>query len=176
MKKFALILTLISAALLLAACGANPAPATQAPPSNNNAASVKPPTNADGKSPMLASGHGDPPPTNTPGATQPPAANSAEEDAVVPKPLQEKVKQAETKAKAANAAPADKIAATKVLIERGNIFYEAGQPRLYKYALRDFRLAVKFDPTNAEAAGKRDQIVQIYKSLNRPVPDLGNEQ
>ena len=181
MKKFALILTLNCAALLLAACGANPAPsATQAPPANNTA-SVKPPTTADGKNnPMLATGHGDQKPADNSGATQQPAAtsaaSSAEEDAAVPKPLQEKVKQAQTKAQAANAAPADKVAAAKALIERGNIFYEAGQPRLYKYALRDFRLAVKFDPTNAEAAGKRDQIVQIYESMNRPVPDLGNEK
>ena len=100
---------------------------------------------------------------------------SDEEITLVPKAVQDKVVQAEAKAKSAKATPADKQAAAKAFIERGNVFYEAGQPRLYKYALRDFRIAARLDPTNAEAAGKRDQIVQIYQQMNRPVPTLGNE-
>jgi hypothetical protein len=176
MKSFALTLTLCAAALGLAACAESSAPATAnsaAPAPANNSANVKPPTNADGKNnPMLASGHGDKPaPPATNGA--PPAGDGGADEAIIPKPLQEKVKAAEAKAK--NGGPADKVAAAKALIERGNVFYEAGQPRLYKYALRDFRLAAKLDPTNAEASGKRDQIVQIYQSMNRPVPTLGEE-
>ena len=84
---------------------------------------------------------------------------------------QEKVATAE----ASNASAADKVAAAKAFIERGNVFYNSGQPRLYKYALRDFRIAARLDPTNAEATGKRDQIIQIYQSINRPVPTLGEE-
>ena len=49
------------------------------------------------------------------------------------------------------------------------------QPMLYKFALRDFRLALRYDENNAEARGKRDQIVAIYQQMGRPVPDLGNE-
>jgi hypothetical protein len=175
MKKFALIITLVSCALALTACGANPAPTSSAPPANsNNATNVKPPTSSENNVP-LATGHSATQPAAKTDAPANNAAPSAEEEAVIPKPLQEKVKQAETKAKAANATPADKVAAAKAFIERGNVFYEAGQPRLYKYALRDFRLAAKLDPTNAEASGKRDQIIQIYQSMNRPVPTLGEE-
>lgn len=89
--------------------------------------------------------------------------------------LDKKIEQAEAKAKAPNAKPADKQAAAAAYVERANVFYNAGQPMLYKFALRDFRLALRYDPNNAEARDKRDQIVAIYQQMGRPVPDLGNE-
>jgi hypothetical protein len=89
--------------------------------------------------------------------------------------LDKKIEQAETKAKASKATQADKLAAASAYLERANIFYNAGQPTLYKFALRDFRLTLRYDPNNAEARDKQDQIVQIYQQLGRPVPELGNE-
>ena len=90
--------------------------------------------------------------------------------------LDKKVEQAEIKAKAPGATQADKQAAAAAYLERANVFYNAGNPTLYKFALRDFRRTLRYDPENAEARAKRDQIVDIYtNSLNRPVPDLGNE-
>lgn len=90
--------------------------------------------------------------------------------------LDKRIEQAEAKAKAAGATQADKMAAASAYLERANLFYSAGQPTLYKFALRDFRLTLRYDPNNVEARAKRDQIVDIYtNSLHRPVPDLGNE-
>jgi hypothetical protein len=89
--------------------------------------------------------------------------------------LDKKIEQAEAKAKAGSASDADQKAAAAAFVERANVFYNAGQPMLYKFALRDFRLALRYDPDNAEARDKRDQIVEIYQQMGRPVPDLGNE-
>lgn len=85
-----------------------------------------------------------------------------------------KITQAEAKAKQPNASDADKRAAATAYVERGNVFYNAGVPTYYKFALRDFRIALKYQPDNAEAKEKRDMIVSIYNSMGRPVPDLGN--
>jgi hypothetical protein len=89
--------------------------------------------------------------------------------------LDKKVEQAEIKAKAPSATPADKQAAAAAYLERANVFYTAGNPSLYKFALRDFRRTLRYDPNNAEARAKQQQITEIYQSMGRPVPDLGNE-
>jgi Flp pilus assembly protein TadD len=89
--------------------------------------------------------------------------------------LDKKVEQAEAKAKAASATQADKQAAAKAYLERGNFFYNAGNPTFYKFALRDFRRTLRYDPNNEEARSKQQQITDIYQSMNRPVPELGNE-
>ncbi|HYG79585.1 MAG TPA: hypothetical protein VD861_04315, partial [Pyrinomonadaceae bacterium] len=89
--------------------------------------------------------------------------------------LDAKVEQAETRAKAAGASSADKQAAAAAYLERANVFYAAGSPMLYKFALRDFRRALKYDPANREALAKKQQIEDIYKSMGRPIPELGNE-
>ena len=78
-------------------------------------------------------------------------------------------------AKAPGATQADKQAAAAAYLERGNLFYAAGNPSLYKFALRDFRRTLRYDPANEEASAKQKQIVDIYQSMNRPVPELGNE-
>ena len=49
-------------------------------------------------------------------------------------------------------------------------------PVLYKFALADYRRGLRYDPTNKDARDKMDEIVQIYQSMGRPVPELGNEQ
>ena len=89
--------------------------------------------------------------------------------------LDKKVEQAEAKAKAPGATQAEKQLAAAAYLERGNVFYNAGNPSLYKFALRDFRRTLRFDPNNEEARAKQQQIVEIYQSMGRPVPDLGNE-
>lgn len=40
----------------------------------------------------------------------------------------------------------------------------------YKLALNHLNLALKLDPANADAKSMRDTIVNIYKSMGRPVP------
>jgi hypothetical protein len=89
--------------------------------------------------------------------------------------LDKNVEAAEAKAKAPKATQGDKQAAAAAYLERGNVFYNAGNPSLYKFALRDFRRALRYDSNNAEARAKQQQIVDIYQSMGRPVPDLGNE-
>jgi len=89
--------------------------------------------------------------------------------------LDKKVEQAESKAKAPGATQADKTAAAAAYLERGNVFYIAGNPSLYKFALRDFRRTLRYDQNNPEALAKQKQITEIYQSMGRPVPDLGNE-
>ena len=181
MRKTALTLTLTGLAGFALACSTA---TTQTPGTNSNAPKTQANSNTatTAAPPTIVSGHSSGGPTTATPTTvpaqqngAPPAANGDEEAAAIPKPLQEKVKQAEAKASATNASPADKIAAANALVERGNVFYEAGQPRLYKYALRDFRMAARLNPANAEAAGKRDQIIQIYESMGRPVPTLGDQ-
>jgi hypothetical protein len=87
-----------------------------------------------------------------------------------------KIKQAEAKAKSSSASDADKKAAAAAYLERANVYYTAGQPSLYKFALGDFRTALKYDPGNDEARAKLDQIVSIYQSMGRPVPSNGLDQ
>ena len=89
--------------------------------------------------------------------------------------LDAKIEQAEAKAKAAGASGADKQAAAAAYLERANVFYAAGNPSLYKFALRDFRRTLKYDPANKMASDRKQQIEEIYQSMGRPIPELGNE-
>lgn len=110
--------------------------------------------------------------TQTPGNNPPLSGGPSGTDTAA---LDKKVEQAETKAKASSATQAEKQAAAAAYLERGNVFYNAGNPSLYKFALRDFRRTLRYDPNNAEARAKQQQIVEIYQSMGRPVPELGNE-
>jgi hypothetical protein len=89
--------------------------------------------------------------------------------------LDAKIVKAEEKAKAKSATAADKLAAAAAYLERADIFYNAGRPTLYKFALRDYRRALRYQPDNQQAREHADLIVSIYQSMGRPVPDLGNE-
>ncbi|HVF55454.1 MAG TPA: tetratricopeptide repeat protein [Pyrinomonadaceae bacterium] len=89
--------------------------------------------------------------------------------------LDAKIKKAETKAKAAGASAGDKKAAAEAYLERGNVYYSAGDKRLYRYALGDFRRVLRYAPDNEEARTKIETIVSIYESLGRPVPNNGLE-
>ena len=87
--------------------------------------------------------------------------------------LDTKIERAEAKAKGGN--QADKLAAAAALVERANVYRDAGQPALYKFALGDYRRALRYQPDNAEARAKMNEIVGIYQSMGRPVPENGNE-
>lgn len=89
--------------------------------------------------------------------------------------LDAKISKAEAKAQAKNAKPADKLAAAAAYMERANLFMNAGRPQLYKFALRDYRRTLRYQPDNAEAQQSAKTIVDIYNSMGRPVPELGNE-
>lgn len=89
--------------------------------------------------------------------------------------LDAKIEKAEAKAKASGATQSDKLAAAAAYLERGNLYRDAGQPALYKFALGDYRHALRYQPDNAEAREKMNEIVSIYQSMGRPVPDNGNE-
>ncbi len=94
-------------------------------------------------------------------------ANTAEYD--------ERIEKAAKKADASGASAADKQAAAEAYLARGNVYRDAGNPRLYKFALGDYRRALRYDPTNSEAKEKMDEIVSIYQSMGRPVPTNGLE-
>jgi hypothetical protein len=171
MRNFLSLSVLIVAALVCGACGSSEQPRSatggaEAMPTATVRAPVQ--TIPSGAAPSTSIAHGVPPSTNTPPLT---AGQSGPDTAA----LDKKVEAAEAKAKAPKATQGDKQAAAAAYLERGNVFYNAGNPSLYKFALRDFRRTLRYDPNNAEARDKQQQIVDIYQSMNRPVPDLGNE-
>jgi hypothetical protein len=90
--------------------------------------------------------------------------------------LDAKIEKAEAKAKAAGAGEADKKAAAAAYFERADFFRDQGNPSLYRFALRDYRIGLRYDPSASGPRRRMDEIVQIYQSMGRPVPDLGNEQ
>ena len=117
------------------------------------------------------------------GTTAPPAAsNSSTANSSAGEPtgidtaaLDAKIEKAEAKAKAKNATQADKHAAAAAYLERADVFMNAGRPALYKYALRDYRRTLRYEPDNTKAKESANTIVSIYQSMGRPVPELGNE-
>jgi len=172
MRFKVLLITLISAALLSVGCGSSEQNKSANGPDAMPTATVRTPaqTQPTGDQPPVSVAHGAPPPIASGAPPQAGPASAPDTSA-----LDKKIEQAEAKAKGAKASDADKKAAAAAYVERANVFYNAGQPMLYKFALRDFRLALRYDPGNEEAVSKRDQIVQIYQQMGRPVPDLGNE-
>ena len=65
-----------------------------------------------------------------------------------------------------------KKAAAEAYVKRGIALTEARQ---YASALGDYRKAQKLDPKNEEAKTWIEQIVTIYKSINRDYPPEGEE-
>ncbi|MDQ3754081.1 MAG: hypothetical protein M3371_05045 [Acidobacteriota bacterium] len=133
-----------------------------APPASANQQATTPATNS---APPISPAHGGPAAPASSGNTAP-----TEQPGIDTATLDAQIEKAEAKAKAGGASDADKQAAAAAYVKRGNVFYDAGQPRLYKFALRDFNRALNYDPSNEEAQEKADMIVSIYKSMGRPVP------
>jgi hypothetical protein len=166
----------LGACALLAACGGGPQPVEvshQNTNSNANSNANSAQTSIQhGTSPQnlgVAASHGSGA-TNAgvnSGATQKPSVETPE--------LDSKIEKAEAKAKASSASEADKKAAATAYFARADFYRDQGSPQLYKYALADYRRGLRYDPSDKEARAKMDEIVRIYESMGRPVPELGNE-
>ena len=145
MRKPAL-LTALAACALATACGA-PGPTAKttnaSSPSSNTQTSIQHGTSENANMGVAAS-HGDATQTGAP------AASAAKPPVETPE-LDAKIEKAEAKAKAAGASDADKKAAARAYFERANFFRDAGTPTLYKFALRDYRIGLRYDPTNEDA-------------------------
>ena len=175
MRKQLAIVTLAAAAFALAGCGPastseNSQRAANASGSNSgataaaNRAELPPITSAHGSGgPVAPSG----------GAVTAPPGGKPDMDTAA---LDAKIEQAEAKAKAAGAGTAEKQAAAAAYVARGNVYRDAGQPQLYKFALGDYRRALRYDPSNATARERMDEIVAIYQSMGRPVPTNGLDE
>lgn len=141
---------------------------TTAPSAQTNPATPADAANTSPIAPAHRSGSTDSaPPAQSPAANEQTGIDTSVQDA--------KIAQAEAKAKAKNATQADKLAAAAAYMERADIFMQSGRPPLYKYALRDYRRTLRYQPDNRQAQDSINTLVAIYKQLGRPVPDLGNE-
>jgi hypothetical protein len=173
MRTIVLSLACGAALLSTSGCG-SPAPTNNtnstANSANTSATRTAPET---GGLPPISSAHGG---NSIGGSPSAPASNgSAAKPGIDTAVLDAKIEKADAKAQAAGATQADKTAAAAALVERGNIYRDAGQPVLYKFALGDYRRALRYQPDNSEAREKMNEIVGIYQSMGRPVPENGNE-
>jgi tetratricopeptide (TPR) repeat protein len=114
-------------------------------------------------------------PSHGGGAAAPAADASTERKLVDTAELDARIKKAAEKARASGAKDTEKKAAADAYLARGNVYWSAGRPQLYKYALADFRQALKYDPDNSEASEKINTIVGIYQSMGRAVPEVSPE-
>lgn len=161
----------------IALCAAGCSGTTPTLTNNGNANSAATTSNQSSRTsstglPPVSPAHGD----NA--AVTPPAAatsSSSAKPGIDTAALDKKIESVEAKAKAAGATQADKLAAASAYVQRANVYRDAGQPMLYKFALGDYRRALRYQPDNEEARAKMDEIVSIYKSMNKPVPENGNE-
>ena len=173
MRHRTLALTLAASALF-AACGGADTSNTSTQKAGATPAAGAANGNAAGRPDIgVVSSHGAPAQPAAGGAR--PAAGGADQPAVATTELDAKIEKAEAKAKAGGASEADRKAAAAAYFERADFFYNAGNPTLYKFALRDYRIGLRYDSTASAARAKMDEIVSIYQSMGRPVPDLGNE-
>ena len=157
---------MLALCVLAAGCSGAPPADMKNSTANTTTSAAK---NESATAPSVATSHGGGATSTAPGAT------GEDKPPVETKELDEKIEKAEAKAKAAGASTADKDAAAKARLERGNFFYNSGDKRLYRYALGDFRRALAYQPNNEEAKEKIEMIESIYKSLGRPVPNNGLE-
>lgn len=167
----------LAALALAAACGGNQTSNTPARNSNSNSATASQTSGGTGANMSgNAGGVGVVPSHGGGGATAPAAGDSSETSLIDTSALDANIRKAAEKAKSSGASAAEKKAAADAYLARGNEYYSAGQPRLYKYALADFREVLKYDPENAEAKEKVDTLVSIYQQMGRPVPDVTPKQ
>lgn len=169
--RYLTLTPMLALCVLAAACsGAPPADMKNSTANTTTSAAKNDSTTGGGaNAPSVATSHGSGAAATAPGAA------GEDKPPVETKELDDKIEKAEAKAKAAGASAADKDAAAKAHLERGNFFYNAGDKRLYRYALGDFRRALAYQPNNDEAKEKIEMIESIYKSLGRPIPNNGLE-
>jgi tetratricopeptide (TPR) repeat protein len=82
------------------------------------------------------------------------------------------IAKAEKNFKAKSKDEAAKTALAEAYAKRAFALTQAAQ---YRAALGDFRKSLKLNPENAEAKSMHDQIVDIFKSLDREPPTEGAE-
>lgn len=164
MRKF-LTPAALAASALLAACG-GPQPARVT--SQNSQANSAQTSIQHGTSPSANVGVS---PSHGGGAAAGPSAKPPVE---TPE-MDAKIQKAEAKAKAAGASESDKKAAAAAYFERADFYRDQGMPALYKFALADYRRGLRYNPSDEKARARMDEIVRIYQSMGRPVPELGNE-
>ncbi|MET0622756.1 MAG: hypothetical protein ABW250_07245 [Pyrinomonadaceae bacterium] len=169
--------SLLGCAALLASCGGADAPVVTTSNRNSNAPSGNAQTSIQhGTSPTanlgVASSHGGGGGTDS--AAGGGAASSTKPPVETPE-LDAKIEKAEAKAKASGAGQSDKKAAAAAYFERADFYRDQGLPALYKFALRDYRIGLRYDPSASGPRERMDEIVKIYQSMGRPVPDLGTE-
>ena len=167
------VASVLLSATLLSSCGGDAPPPSAKGNVNSTAINNSQTSIAHGTSPSSnlgpASAHGGAAPATAGAAPSAPAKAPVE----TPE-LDAKIEKATAKAKAEGASVADKKAAAVAYLERGNFYYSAGNPMLYRYALGDFRRVLRYDPDNAEAKEKVKQIEDIYtNSVHKPIPDNG---
>lgn len=115
------------------------------------------------------------------GPPQSPAGNTAapkndEKPEVATPEYDAQIAAAEPKARRPGATPEEKRAAAEAFFRRGYFYYTAQNPRLYKFALGDFRRALRYQPDNEEARELVKQIEDIYRySVKKPIPTNGLE-
>ncbi len=187
MRLKTLSLTLVALAALTACTSTDQRTSNQTTATSTNTSTMTnhtsvPPTQtantANGTSALpVAPAHGDAAAPPVASNQSSPGTNSAasEQTGIDTAALDAKIEKAEAKAKAKTATQADKLAAASAYLERANIFMNAGRPALYKYALRDYRRTLRYQPDNQQAQESAATIVSIYQSMGRPVPELGNE-
>ena len=158
------------ASAMLASCGAPPPKVSS---QNSNAAAANAQTSIQhGPSASnmgVASSHGVGDSNAAPGG----GAGAAAKPPVETPELDAKIQKAEAKAKAAGAGDADKKAAAAAYFERADFYRDQGMPALYKFALADYKCGLNYDANAKEAREKMDEIIRIYQSMNRPVPEVG---
>ena len=171
-KPFALSACLLTA--LMTACGGANPPANTSRQNSNSSANAAQTSLQHGTNPSanlgVTSSHG-----GGTGAAGGGAASPSSPSVATPE-MDAKIEKAEAKARAAGASEADKKAAAAAYFERADYFRDQGNPSLYRFALRDYRIGLRYDPSATGPRQRMDEIVQIYQSMGRPVPDLGNEQ
>lgn len=171
MKIFSCLL-LTSSICFLVSCSNAPQPPAQV--SNANTGAVV--TKANENSPLIASSHGakTPPATtggsNSGGSSAPmmtgnaTAIDTTEYDAAIA-----------SADKDFKAKPGDETAKKNLADAYAKRAFALTQAAQYRAALGDFRKSLKLNPANAEAQSMHDQIVDIFKSLNREPPAEGAE-
>ena len=168
--------SLFGCAALLASCGGANAPVATNSNRNTNAPAANAQTSLQhGTSPSanlgVTSSHGGGGADSAAGGG---AASSTKPPVETPE-LDAKIQKADAKAKASGASESDKKAAAAAYFERADFYRDQGLPTLYKFALRDYRIGLRYDPSASGPRERMDEIVKIYQSMGRPVPDLGNE-
>lgn len=101
-----------------------------------------------------------------------PAGESPMTQAVDVSELTKEIEKAEKDYKAKSNDEAAKKVLADAYFKRAFVLTKAAQ---YRAALGDFRKGLKLDPANEEAKAMNDQILAIFKSLNREPPKEGEE-